>query len=153
MLVAWNEQKHLIFVFIPMQWFVFLFCFLGYGADQSHDLEVSVTGFSSDKGQVYVGLFNKAEDFAIRGKQFKGKVSAIEGKKAVVRFEDLPTGNYAIASFHDKNKNGFMDKNVFGLPLESYGFSNQARGTLGPPSFSDAKVRVEKDQKIEIRVK
>lgn len=142
-----------LFYLYPMQLFIFLLCFLSYGADDSHDLDVSVSGFPSDKGQVYVGLFNKSEDFAVRGKQFKGKVATIEGKKAIVHFENLPTGNYAVASFHDKNKNGYMDKNAFGLPLESYGFSNQARGTLGPPSFSDAKFRIEDDRKIEIRLK
>ena len=34
--------------------------------------------------------------------------------------------------------NGKLDTNRFGFPTEGYGFSNDARELLGPPSFSAA---------------
>jgi uncharacterized protein (DUF2141 family) len=34
--------------------------------------------------------------------------------------------------------NGKLDTNFLGIPKEGYGFSNGAKGLLGPPSFSDA---------------
>jgi uncharacterized protein (DUF2141 family) len=30
------------------------------------------------------------------------------------------------------------DKNFFGIPQEGYGFSNNARGSMGPPAFDKA---------------
>ena len=57
---------------------------------------------------------------------------------------DLAYGQYAIAVYHDKNKNGLLDTNMLGIPLEEYGFSNNARGRFGPASWSQAKFTVNK---------
>lgn len=47
----------------------------------------------------------------------------------------------ASAVLHDANSNGKMDTNFLGIPTEGWAVSNDARGTLGPPSFGDARVR------------
>ncbi len=36
-----------------------------------------------------------------------------------------------------------MDSNVVGLPQEGYGFSNDAKVFLGPPSFAAASFKVD----------
>jgi Uncharacterized protein conserved in bacteria (DUF2141) len=41
----------------------------------------------------------------------------------------------------DENGNGVLDKNFFGVPVEGYGFSNDARGSMGPPAFEKAAFR------------
>lgn len=53
-------------------------------------------------------------------------------------FEDIPPGTYAIAVVHDENMNGELDVNWLGVPSEGYGFSNDATGILGAPSFTAA---------------
>ena len=50
------------------------------------------------------------------------------------------TGRYAAIAFHDENGNGKLDKNFLGVPTEPYGFSNDAQGFLGPPTFDAAAV-------------
>ncbi len=66
---------------------------------------------------------------------------------------DLPAGTYAVAVYHDVNDNGKMDRVPFvGLPLEPYGFSNDARGAFGAPSFADASFEVDGDTEIEMDV-
>ena len=53
----------------------------------------------------------------------------------------------------DENNNGKLDKNLVGIPLEPYGFSNNARGFLGPPSFGDARFQVSgPNTRIEVRL-
>jgi len=42
-------------------------------------------------------------------------------------FGGLPEGLYAIRSFADENGNGKLDTNLIGLPVERYGFANDAR--------------------------
>jgi uncharacterized protein (DUF2141 family) len=37
--------------------------------------------------------------------------------------------------------NGKLDTNRLGIPREGYGFSNDAKGWLGPPSFSATSFR------------
>ena len=53
-------------------------------------------------------------------------------------FEDIPPGTYALVVLHDENMNGKLDTNWLGIPKEDYGFSNNAKASLGPPSFSAA---------------
>jgi uncharacterized protein (DUF2141 family) len=43
-----------------------------------------------------------------------------------------------VGIFHDVNLNNKMDNSFLGLPKEQYGFSNNARALVGPPSFGEA---------------
>jgi uncharacterized protein (DUF2141 family) len=52
-------------------------------------------------------------------------------------FDGLAPGRYAIAAFQDLNGNGSLDRTKLGLPLEPFGFSNDA-GRSGRPSFASA---------------
>ena len=53
--------------------------------------------------------------------------------------------------FHDENDNGRLDENAWGVPTEGYGFSNNARGLLGAPSFDSAQVTLDgNDRSIAI---
>src|SRR5271169_4158927 len=47
--------------------------------------------------------------------------------------------SYAVACFHDENRNGKLDTGLFGIPTEGWVVSNRATGGLGAPSFKDAK--------------
>jgi uncharacterized protein (DUF2141 family) len=103
-------------------------------------LTVTLLKFRNDLGQTGVALYNKEEAFPKHpDKAVKIIYAPIRDQKAVVVFESLPPGEYAISVFHDENKNGKMDANFLGIPKEGVGASNNARGHLGPPSYKDAK--------------
>jgi|UPI0003FFDD6E uncharacterized protein (DUF2141 family) len=102
-------------------------------------LTITIQNISPVQGKVYVGLYNSKADFPKEDKVFQGKVVDVTSAQVSCTFE-VPNGNYAVSSYHDKNSNGKLDKNLMGVPTEAYGFSNNARGTFGPPSFEDAKV-------------
>jgi uncharacterized protein (DUF2141 family) len=71
--------------------------------------------------------------------------------RCTVIFGNLEPGRYAAIAFHDENRNGKLDKNFLGVPAEPYGFSNSARGFLGPPTFRDAAVVLgDRDSAIRI---
>jgi uncharacterized protein (DUF2141 family) len=63
---------------------------------------------------------------------------------------NLDPGQYAIILFHDENGNGKLDTNALGVPSEPYGFSNNVRGFLGPPTFQDAIMQVNGDKAVRI---
>lgn len=132
----------LLFVFISL-------AFLG----ATYDLEVQVEGIPNKKGTLFIGLFNSSATFPNYGKQYKGVVVTHEGKSHVYKFKNLPKDTYALAIYHDENKNGKLDKNLFGAPTEAYGFSNNARETFSAPSFEAAKVVLDRDKKCQIRIK
>ncbi len=52
-----------------------------------------------------------------------------------LRFENVKPGTYAFHLMHDKNSNGEMDFNAFGIPKEGYGFSNNVKPGLSMPAF------------------
>lgn len=45
-------------------------------------------------------------------------------------------GVYAVAVYHDENGNHHFDRSLIGLPIEGYGFSNNASIFMAPPSFN-----------------
>jgi uncharacterized protein (DUF2141 family) len=106
-------------------------------AGQAADLTVQVTNLRSNAGTVHFGLYNTAADFPTSRVWQERVVPA--GTPSVV-FSGLAPGNYALAVFHDENKNGEFDQGFLGIPLEGYGFSNNARVFLGPPKFDEARV-------------
>lgn len=76
------------------------------------------------------------------------------GSPVLLRIDDLVPGAYAIKIFHDVNDNGKLNTNWLGIPTEPYGFSNDAMGTFGPPSFEQARFTVgTKQTTIRIRMK
>ena len=106
---------------------------------QNH-IEVEINEVKDDVGTIIVGLFSDEATFL--KKQFIGKtVKATQGKLVVI-FDQVPSGTYAISIIHDSNSNGELDSNLFGIPKEGFGFSNDAMGMFGPPSFEKAKLDV-----------
>ncbi|MEY2651758.1 MAG: hypothetical protein RLZZ321_851 [Bacteroidota bacterium] len=132
---------------------VILICLALFFLESNANLEVEINGIPNTKGTVFIGLFDKAANFPTFGKQLKGVVLKIDGKQLSYTFKNLPTGKYALAVYHDENKNGVLDKNLFGAPTEAYGFSNNARETFSAPSFQDASVLLQADKKIKILLK
>ena len=115
---------------------------------QNVKLTVSVSGLKNNTGVVKVGLYNSEGTFLKT--VYKSLSSEIKNDKAVVTFENLPAGEYAISTYHDENNNGKLDRNAMGIPSEDYAASKNAKGFMGPPSYNDAKFVINKDSKIEI---
>ena len=145
------EQLYLKFVTSFMKLLI-VFSLLGL-LGTTYDLEVQVEGIPNTKGTLFIGLFNSSASFPIFGKQYKGVVVTHEGKSHVYKFKNLPKDSYALAIYHDENKNGKLDKNLVGAPTEAYGFSNNAREMFSAPSFESAKIVLDRDKKCQIRIK
>ena len=80
------------------------------------------------------------------------KVEIEEGKISVT-FKDIPSGNYAISYIHDENSNDEMDTGMMGIPKEGYGFSNDARGFMGPPSIEDQIFELATNTRMTLKTK
>ncbi len=113
-------------------------------------IDVEISGIDRIEGDISIGLFSNVEFFPEYGKAFNSVKLKVETSKVSYTFKDIPAGDYAIAVFHDENSNGELDKNFLGIPSEEYVFSNQASGTLGPPSFKDAMFTFSDSTKIKL---
>lgn len=112
---------------------------LGRAGDDS-SLKGNVIEFrtrpKSDVGVVACALFDKSGWLT---KPIKPAWAKIKGNRAVCIFNDVRPGVYGISAYHDENKNGKLDTNMVGMPVEDYGASRDARATFSAPNFEDAK--------------
>jgi uncharacterized protein (DUF2141 family) len=141
---------------------VALFCAVAAASD----LRVAIQGVASSSGTLMVGLYDSEQHFRAaianagklgllndRSRLVGIAMRAVAGTQTVV-FTDLKPGRYAIVAFHDENDDGKLDENVWGIPTEGYGFSNDAEGFLGAPSFRDAAVAIDtRDMAVSITLK
>jgi uncharacterized protein (DUF2141 family) len=103
-------------------------------------IHVKILNIKNSAGVVACALFESPAGFPIEFLHSATNVMVIKIRKTQARcdFEDIPPGTYAMAVIHDENMNGKLDTNLLGIPTEGYGFSNDAKGVFGAPSFSAA---------------
>lgn len=131
---------------------IFLGTFSLQAQKETFDLKVEITGMYTDKGKVFLALYNSEATFLKKSEDTKGANAIVKDKRAIAIFKGLKKGEYAISLFHDENDNNKMDTKIFGIPKEPYGFSNDAKGFMGPPKFKDAKFIVDTNKTITIKV-
>ena len=102
-------------------------------------IDVHVTNTAGGKGNVNVAVCDR-ERF-LKQCAYTGTVPARDGE-TVVTIKGVPAGTWAVLAYQDENSNGELDRNLIGIPSENYGFSRDARGRFGPPSFDDAAMPV-----------
>lgn len=107
-------------------------------AQQNNSISVPVSGLRNNNGDVRCGLYNSAATFPKDGKEFQGVVATIANQQATCVFNNVPPGTYAVAIFHAEKGETKMRTGFFGQPEEGYGFSRNATGSMGPPSFNAA---------------
>jgi uncharacterized protein (DUF2141 family) len=109
-------------------------------AASAGELTITISDIKNDTGFVLAAVYESEASFLKPPlARMSVKFKAVLGK-VTFALPDLPPGKYAIAAFHDENDNGKLDRNALGVPTEGFGFSNDARGTGGPPSFAAAAV-------------
>lgn len=103
---------------------------------ESSQLHVRVVSPASASGRVWLSLFK--EDAFL--KKPVRSLSAFTNDEGLASFsiKHLPEGKYALSAFLDENDDGELSTNFFGVPDEPFGFSNNARGSFGPPDFEQA---------------
>ena len=117
------------------------------------ELRVTVTGLRAPIGNVHLAMFTEPEAFPKADGMIAEIITKADSDRIQANFGDIGFGQYAIAVFHDENENHKFDTGFFGIPIEGYGFANDARVVLGPPSFEAASVVVNgEDAHITIRM-
>jgi uncharacterized protein (DUF2141 family) len=103
-------------------------------------LTVRVSQLRSNDGQVGCMLYASEKGFPTDPSAAAQKRwCAVADRVSTCLFDPIAAGTYAVACFHDQNKNGKLDRGLFGIPTEDTVASNHAKGFMGPPSFDKAK--------------
>ena len=103
-------------------------------------IHVEILGIRNSIGAAACALFEAPEGFPTEFLRFATNIMMVKVRatKATCDFEDIAPGTYALAVIHDENRDGKLATNWMGVPQEGYGFSNDAKGSLGAPSFEAA---------------
>ena len=116
-------------------------------------LTVQVGALRSNAGQVTITIYPSDPDrfLAPRGKIFRERIKT-SAPMTQACFHLPAADAYAVAVYHDANGNKDFDRNTLGLPMEGYGFSNDAPTRYAAPSFDAARFVV-KNRDTTIRIK
>ncbi|RAN37871.1 DUF2141 domain-containing protein [Hyphomonas pacifica] len=111
------------------------------------DLSVDIKGIRKAEGQLHVALFEEAGWGDNQAAQTK--VIPSTGDDVTFVFEGLQPGRYGIKMFHDVDGDGELKRSMIGIPVEPYGFSNDAPVRFGPPDFDTAAFEVTEDGAVQ----
>lgn len=108
------------------------------------NLNVTIDTVNTNQGKILAQVF-KGETNYKNGQALSSLILPANKGENSFSFQNLSGGEYAIRLFHDTNDNNSLDTNVFGMPTEGYGFSNQAVGNFGPAKYKDMVVHIKND--------
>ena len=122
---------------------------IGFSQEGGSTITITIDNVKSDNGKVLTSLHN-SETF-MKGKGIMDAETEIKDGKVTITLKNVLPGEYAIMTLHDENNNKRMDFQDNGMPLESYGVSNNVM-SFGPPNYGDAKFKVaDKDLEMNLR--
>ena len=119
-------------------------------------INFTIEGIKSSEGKIYVQLFKGEENYKSNKAHLSSIAIAKQGQ-VTITFNDLgvddldndhlETGDvnnndYGIRYFHDENDNASMESNLFGMPIEGYGYSNNAKANYGPVKYAQIKFQL-----------
>ena len=108
------------------------------GKTDTGSLALSIQNLETAGGEVHIALYGNEADFMETEKRIAGLVIPVKSRETLqVTLGSFPFGSYAIAVFHDLNKNGKLDKNTLGIPTEPYAFSNNPKIKWRAPAFQE----------------
>ncbi|MEY4064396.1 MAG: hypothetical protein RIR26_604 [Pseudomonadota bacterium] len=105
-------------------------------------LTVEISGLNSDKGNVCLSMFNSPDGYPDSAeKAVLAECFSVIGRAFSVTIDNVTQGRYAIAMWHDENRDGKLNYNFLGIPKEGLAFSENGKPRItppppGPPSFN-----------------
>lgn len=117
------------------------------------DVALSIAGQRSTRGLLQICLTRDPAHFPACTDDDAAIKRTVPASQTELVFSDLPSGAYAIALFHDENRNGRLDT-LLGIPREGFGFSRNPPIRFGAPRFAAARFSVTAGESAErVRLK
>ena len=121
---------------------------------EEFQLTLNISGLKPQESKLYIAFFNTADGFPKGDRSWKTDVISVKDSTVTHQFTCEKVDQLAVAVFQVLEGNGVLSKGNYGIPSEPYGFSNNARGLIGPPTFKQAQIKIDHTETIlEIRLK
>lgn len=116
-------------------------------------LIVDVVGMRDARGEIAVTVYpDSAKAFLAKGGKLARQRVPTASPTTEACFALPAPGIYAVAIYHDENGDHAFGRNLLGLPLEGFGFSNDAPTPIGLPEFSQVRFKAGSGDTV-IRIK
>ena len=104
-------------------------------------IDLTMTGFVDRTGTARIVLMEGIEGYtSARPVTLTDSVPIQDG---IARWSaEVPPGTYVLIAHHDRDANDELNRPIFELPLEPYGYSNGAWTSLGLPDFEEVAFEV-----------
>jgi len=122
------SSKHKVFLVTVCTLFFSLFSVLVSDNADAAELNVQLTGLSNDEGEIVVSVYCSEAEF-LKTPTITQKVPA-QQSEMVITIPGLSEGECAVTLYQDKNMDGKLDKNIFGIPKEAWGGSIRGGGEI-----------------------
>jgi uncharacterized protein (DUF2141 family) len=151
-MIRFPEARHLTALTLAS---VALFASAAAPADPtaaSSRIVVNVGTFRNQRGALGCRLFRSPAGFPDASSGTIETRVPIQGSVTPCTFENVAPGTYAIAVVHDENGNQRLDKNLFGVPTEGYGVSNNHTYALHAPKWDESTFVVESGKSVGLAI-
>jgi uncharacterized protein (DUF2141 family) len=121
----------------------------------SQTVIMTIEGIRNNKGEISLGIFRSQQEFAKEKTTIEKVFAKTDLRYGVLKIEFyLEPGNYAAAILDDENKDGEMNYNIIGIPLEGFGFSNYVSSGLRKPRYKDFSFDVKTgENRVHVKMK
>ena len=131
-------MKKILFVLIFLLYSTSIF------ADQLN-VTIEINEVLPNQGKIIIAIFNSKDGYKKNTPYKELKVESTSDTLFVN--ETLPSGEYVISMFQDKNGNGKLDTYLFNIPKEPIGLTNYFKKGI-PGGFNKLKIQINEDKMI-----
>ncbi len=114
-----------------------LFCAISLSFNQEQAiLEVEISQVRNSHGVILLSVYSGSEEYPY--KPFRTIVvnkDSLHAGKLRTTVTGLIPGTYAMGLLDDENQSGGMEYNLLGVPLEGFGFANNAKALFSRPDY------------------
>jgi len=105
-------------------------------AANAANLEVEIKGISAIEGNLMIVAYGSADDMQNSTNAWQKVIRKVSAQQETLHFADVAPGQYGFMIFQDLDGDFTLATNLFGIPSEPYGFSNNPV-VHGRPDFAD----------------
>jgi uncharacterized protein (DUF2141 family) len=103
------------------------------------DIEISIEKLRNRKGVLHFCLTREPAHFPDCKSDPRAVTRSAPATTGPIRITGLVPGGYALAIFHDENRNRKLDM-LLGIPREGFGFSRNPVVRFGAPKFRQVRI-------------
>ena len=106
-------------------------------------IQLEVSGFNNTSGLLAIAVFDNSNSFESENETYRDSTLAVTHSEMTIVIENVHPGDYAISVFHDEDDNDELNTNIFGIPQEGFGFSNNPSIGFSQPTYNECVFTIE----------